>query len=212
MHSSQQNPYLEEGDLAGRYRILRLLGAGAMGRVFLAEDPILDRKIALKQIAVDTGAHPKANAEYLQRFTLEARASARLHHQSIVQVFDAGEHNGLPWIAFQYIAGESLEDLLNRETRLLLERALRIGLDIASALEHAHGIGIVHRDVKPANILLQKDSEIAMLSDFGIAKAPWATLTQEGSALGSPGYMSPEQIDGAKLDARSDLFSLGIVL
>jgi serine/threonine protein kinase len=196
----------------GRYRIVKLLGSGAMGRVYRAEDPRLGRSVALKVVAVDPRIQTGARGDFLARFTEEARASARLNHPSIVQVFDAGEENGEPWIAFQLVEGETLETILSRRGRLTMRRAVLFTADIASALQHAHGWNIIHRDVKPANILVEPKSGIAMLADFGIAQARWSTAPEDGAAVGSPGYMSPEQIDGKEVDQQSDLFSLGIVL
>jgi len=196
----------------GRYQTTRLLGKGAMGMVYLAHDPVLDRKVALKVISVDSSLDKSAKNDYFKRFSYEAKASAKLNHPSIVTVYDAGEDNGLPWIAFQFVEGETLEKLLKRRGRLPIRRAIAFGLDIAGALKHAHGWNIVHRDVKPANILIENLTGVAKLADFGIVKAPWAPATQAGNTLGSPGYMSPEQIEGSDLDQRADLFCLGVVL
>ena len=196
----------------GRYETVRLLGKGAMGMVYLAHDPVLDRAIALKVIAVDPNLDLKTKADYFQRFSYEAKASAKLNHPSIVPVYDAGEDNGMPWIAFQFIEGETLEKMLKRRDRLPVSRAVAFTLDIAAALKHAHGWNIIHRDVKPSNILIETLSGIAKLADFGIVKAPWAPATQIGNTLGSPGYMSPEQIEGSELDQRADIFCLGVVL
>jgi len=135
-----------------------------------------------------------------------------LSHPSIVTIFDAGEQEGLPWIAFEYIDGDQLEARLKQPEQMQFETILSIALDITSALHHAHECGIIHRDIKPANILIDKRTHIAKLADFGVVKAPWIALTQDGSAVGSPGYMSPEQLDGTGANSRSDLFSLGIVL
>lgn len=183
-----------------------------MGKVYLAHDPVLDRKVALKVIAVDPGLDKNTRDDYFKRFSYEAKASAKLNHPSIVTVYDAGESNGLPWIAFQFIEGETLEKLLARRLRLPIKRAVVFAADIASALAHAHAWNIVHRDVKPGNILIEGLTGIAKLADFGIVKAPWAPATQAGNTLGSPGYMSPEQIEGSDLDERADLFCLGVVL
>ena len=196
----------------GRYQTVRLLGKGAMGMVYLAHDPVLDRKIALKVISVDPSLDKKTKDDYFQRFSYEAKASAKLNHPSIVPVYDAGEDNGMPWIAFQFIEGETLEKMLKRRDRLPVNRAVAFALDIAEALKHAHGWNIIHRDVKPANILVETLSGIAKLADFGIVKAPWAPATRVGNTLGSPGYMSPEQIEGSDLDQRADIFCLGVVL
>ena len=200
-----------DGMTFGRYISVRLLGKGAMGRVYLATDPVLQRPVAVKVIAIEENIDSQTRSSFLERFNLEARASARLGHPSIVTVYDAGEQGGFPWIAFEYIEGESLEDLLQREKRLNCSKMRVILTDIASALQHAHNAGIVHRDVKPSNILIEKKTGISKLSDFGVIKAPFSMATQEGLTLGSPGYMSPEQIDGSGVDQRSDLFSLGII-
>ena len=183
-----------------------------MGRVYLARDPVLDRQVAIKVIAVDKQPDRRTRDEYLKRFDLEARAGARLSHPSIVAIFDAGDENSVPWIAFEYVDGDQLETLLTTAGQLPIEKITSVVLDITAALHHAHAGGIIHRDVKPANILIDKRTRIAKLSDFGVVKAPWVALTQDGTAVGSPGYMSPEQLDGTGADARSDLFSLGIVL
>ena len=196
----------------GRYRVRSLLGEGAMGRVYLAEDPVLDRSVAIKVIAVEKQPDNRSRDEYLNRFNLEAKACAKLSHPSIVAIFDAGEENGLPWIAFEYVEGDQLERLIQPPVLLPIEKIISITLDITSALHHAHECSIVHRDIKPANILIDKRTHIAKLADFGVVKAPWVALTQDGSAVGSPGYMAPEQLEGSGTDARCDLFSLGIVL
>jgi hypothetical protein len=196
----------------GRYETVRLIGQGAMGKVYLGRDPVLLRDIALKVIAFDPIDDLQKNTHYLDRFISEARASAQLNHPTIVGVYDVGHLEGTPWIAFQYVEGESLAHLLKRAGRLDISQSIRIGLDVASALEHAHGFSILHRDIKPGNILIDAKSGTAKLTDFGIAKAPWSPKTHDGLFIGSPGYASPEQIDGSELDSRSDIFSLGILL
>jgi serine/threonine protein kinase len=196
----------------GRYRILNLLGRGAMGAVYLADDPLLGRRVAIKVVAVDPSIQTRTRSDYLSRFASEAKASARLNHPSIVQIHDAGVENGEPWIAFQLVEGETLETILSKRRKLTLRRAVLFTLDISSALQHAHSWNIIHRDVKPANILVEPKSGIAMLADFGIAQAKRTMPVNDKFAIGSPGYMSPEQIDGKEVDQQSDLFSLGIVL
>jgi len=196
----------------GRYKVLELLGEGAMGRVFLSEDPILKRQVAVKIIPTDRNLAPVVLEEYLGRFAVEAQSCARLNHQSIVSIYDAGEENGVPWIAFEYVKGEHLDQLLAAKKQLPLQQITAIAGDIAQALNHAHSMNIVHRDIKPANILIDENTKIAKLSDFGVVKSPFTTLTQNGISVGSPGYMSPEQIDGTEIDGRSDIFSFGIVL
>jgi len=196
----------------GRYRVLELLGEGAMGRVYLSEDPILKRRVAVKVIPTDRNLEPAVRREFLERFAVEAQACAMLNHPSIVSIYDAGEENGAPWIAFEYVSGEHLDKLIAQKTQMPFDRILRIAGDIAAAMRHAHGMGIVHRDIKPANILIDEASGIAKLADFGVVKSPHAAITHSGTAVGSPGYMSPEQIDDLEVDARSDIFSFGIVL
>jgi serine/threonine protein kinase len=196
----------------GRYRVVKLLGEGAMGRVYLAEDPVLDRLVALKIIAIKNHSNDTTMHDYIKRFNLEAKASARLNHPSIVTIYDAGEDDGDPWIAFEFVKGVRLDQYLRSQKQLSFDNIRLIITQLASALQYAHDMGIIHRDIKPQNILIDERTSIAKLADFGVAKAPWAGLTQEGNSVGSPGYMSPEQIDGSKIDTRSDLFSLGIVL
>jgi serine/threonine protein kinase len=195
-----------------RYQIVKLLGSGAMGKVYLAEDPMLNRKVALKVVSLDPAIESEVRNAYLTRFSAEAKALAILDHPCIVQIFDAGEEQDNPWISFQLVDGESLETILSRRGKLTIRRALLFAIDIASALQHAHGKKIIHRDVKPANILIEPRTGLAKLTDFGIAQASWSKSAENGSMVGSPGYMSPEQIDGEEADQRSDIFSLGVVL
>jgi serine/threonine protein kinase len=196
----------------GRYQVVKLLGEGAMGRVYLAEDPVLDRLVALKIIALKTQTDHETKLEYIKRFNLEAKASARLNHPSIVTIYDAGEDEDEPWIAFEFVNGMRLDQFLRAQNQVSFEKVRTIATQLASALLYAHDSGIIHRDIKPQNILIDERTSIAKLADFGVAKAPWAGFTREGNCVGSPGYMSPEQIDGGKIDTRSDLFSFGIVL
>lgn len=195
-----------------RYELINLLGEGAMGRVYLAEDPVLRRQVAIKVIALERSVNEPTRQEFLKRFAFEAQACAKLSHPSIVTVYDAGEQDGIPWIAFEYVKGEGLDQLLQKQKTLPFDKIRSITVQIASALHIAHQQHIIHRDVKPANILIDSRSGIAKLTDFGVVKAPWIGLTQSGVSVGSPGYMSPEQIDGSAVDARSDLFSFGVVL
>jgi serine/threonine protein kinase len=203
---------MENTQKFGRYTVVKMLGEGAMGKVYLAHDPFLERKVALKVISIDAMVDKTVREDYLKRFSFEAKASAKLNHPSIVAVYDAGEENGVPWIAFEFVQGETLESLINRHGRLPIARALGFAHDIASALQHAHGWSIIHRDIKPANILIESSTGIAKLADFGIVKAPWAVMSHDENTLGSPGYMSPEQYDGVDLDERADLFCLGVVI
>ena len=197
--------------LAGRYVIERELGAGGMGTVFLARDATLDRPVAIKVISPDVAG----SAELRQRFLLEARTVARLRHPNIVSVYSAGEDDGLLWFAMEFVPGESLRDRLQRTPVMSADEVALIMHDLALALDDAHAAGIVHRDVKPENILLDQETGRAMLTDFGVARALTssdARLTGMGFVLGSPRYMSPEQASGEPtIDGRSDLYSLGLV-
>ncbi len=197
--------------LRGQYQIERVLGVGGMGTVFLATDTTLDRPVAVKVIAPDVAS----SAELRQRFLLEARTVARLRHPNIVSVYAAGESDGLLWFAMEYVPGESLRDRLQREQSLPSDVVINIVHDLAMALDDAHAAGVVHRDVKPENILLDRETGRAMLTDFGVARALSSgdsRLTGAGFVLGSPRYMSPEQASGEDdIDGRSDLYSLGLV-
>jgi eukaryotic-like serine/threonine-protein kinase len=199
------------GESVGPYRILRKLGAGGMGDVYLAEDHRLGRRVALKSPSAAWLEAPDARAR-LQR---EARAAARLNHPNIACVYDVLESHGRPFIVMEYVEGESLAAVLARG-RVPLERALAIGVDLARALEAAHTAGIVHRDLKPANIMITADGQLKVL-DFGLAKLPDVDsgvlpLTSPGQVLGTPGYVAPEQLLGQRADARSDIYSTGAVL
>jgi serine/threonine-protein kinase len=196
--------------LAGHYRIERTLGQGGMGTVFLGRDETLDRPVAIKVISPEVGT----NAEIRQRFVQEARTVARLRHPNIVAVYAAGETDGLLYFVMEYVPGESLRERLSREPRLPIDDALPILRDLALALDYAHAGGIVHRDVKPENVLLDRETGRAMLMDFGVARALQTDgrITGTGFVLGSPRYMSPEQASGDDhLDGRSDLYSLGLI-
>lgn len=195
-----------------RYRVLSELGRGAMGRVYLAEDPRIERQVALKvlfPVLVDEATLE----DFRERFKTEARAAGRLNHSGIVTVYDTGvdEATGFPWIAMEFVDGESLEGRLEREGRLEATTAATLGAQVALALDYAHRQGVIHRDIKPANILITREGQ-AKVMDFGIAKLGLEKQTLAGHVLGTPAYMSPEQVRGESLDGRSDLFSLGTVL
>lgn len=198
----------------GRYEIRRVLGRGAMGVVYEAWDPTLDRRIALKAIRVGDAVPADELASFEQRFLIEARAAARLSHPGIVVVHDVGRdpETGTLYMALEHLEGRTLSDLLSSGAPLDWPEALKLGAGIARALHHAHSRGIVHRDVKPANVMLLETGESKVM-DFGIAKlhAAHAQLTSTGQFFGTPLYMSPEQALGEAVDGRSDLFSLGVV-
>ncbi|HKW74942.1 MAG TPA: serine/threonine-protein kinase [Terriglobales bacterium] len=197
----------------GRYEIVAELGRGAMGAVFRARDPRIDRVVAIKTIAVP-GADPKIMEEYRQRFYREAQAAGRLSHPGIVTIFDADEDhtNNTPFIVMEYVDGKPLDRFIAADHKGVLDRNTTISLiqQIAAALDYAHAHGIVHRDIKPANILVTGDGQIK-IADFGIAKLSQVEATLPGYLLGTPAYMSPEQLSGKPVDGRSDLFSLGVI-
>jgi serine/threonine-protein kinase len=199
----------------GRYEILEELGHGAMGTVYRAKDPAMDRVVALKTI-ISLVLASEQGEEFRERFYREARAAGALTHPGIVPVFDVGEHEGLPFLVMEFISGKTLADTLKRGERMTLDRVCEIGQKIADALGYAHQHGVVHRDIKPANILLtSKEShgiERPKITDFGVAKMAAGNTTMTGQILGTPAFMPPEQITGAPIDGRADIFSLGVVL
>ena len=193
----------------GRYQIIREVGRGAMGVVYEARDPNIDRVVALKVLRQDR----IASETFVKRFLKEAKVVGRLSHPRIVTVYDVGEDNGSIYIAMEFLEGSSLSDLI-RDNHLDAAKVVELGVQIASTLEYAHQKGVIHRDVKPSNILINADGQIK-ITDFGIAhiEDPAATLqTQAGEIMGTPAYMSPEQVQGHPVDNRSDIFSLGIIL
>jgi serine/threonine-protein kinase len=195
----------------GRYSIDRLLGSGAMGYVFLGRDPELDRPVAIKTVR-DLGMSPDALATFLERFRNEARAAARLHHPHIVQVYDVGEDpTSGPFLVFEYVAGATLKQTLRAQGPFEPEVVCRLADELGAAIALAHQNGIIHRDIKPDNVLLTPDGG-AKLADFGIARIPNATLTREGQFLGTPCYAAPETLDRGNYGAHSDLFSFAAML
>ena len=187
----------------GRYEIVRLLGRGGNGTVYLTYDPVLDRKVALKLIA---GSFDDAAAQ--ARLQLEARAAGRLRHPNIVTIFDAGEHEGTPYIAMEYVPGETLRSVIRRRAELPLPRRIELVEGACAGLAHAHRAGVVHLDVKPDN-LIQDESGIVKVLDFGIARVLRSEVLVTNHHVGTLRYMSPEQVSGEPLDRRSDVFSLG---
>ena len=193
----------------GRYKILGELGRGAMGIVYKAEDPNLDRVVALKTIIIANDA--EGAAEYRKRFFLEAKAAGKLTHPNVVTTFDCGDHDGMAYLAMELVEGTDLRTRLTSDGVSPLE-AVDIVRQVAEGLAYAHERGVVHRDIKPANIMIDGKGR-AKLMDFGLARMRLADhKTTTGMVLGTPRYMSPEQIAGEPVDARSDIFSLGIVL
>jgi serine/threonine-protein kinase len=196
----------------GRYEVVEPLGQGAMGAVFKARDPAIDRLVAVKTLGGTLLAFPEHREEFLARFRQEARAAGRLSHPAIVAIHDVGveESTSTPFIVMEYVPGVSLATVLQENPVLPADQALDIVEQVGAALEEAHAHGIVHRDVKPGNIFLDTRGRVKV-GDFGIARMEGSELTQTGIGLGTPGYVAPEVLRGARADARSDLFALAVV-
>ena len=193
----------------GRYRIIGELGRGAMGAVYRAHDPLIEREVALKTLLPNLP--PDVLTEVRDRFIREARSAGRLNHPNIVTIFDVGEEDGMAYIAMELLEGRSLQSILAEGVRMASDLVADIATQLADALDAAHRYAVVHRDVKPANIMIDA-RERAKLTDFGVAYVASSSMTQTGTSLGSPRYMSPEQVMGMPVDPRSDIFSLGVVL
>jgi eukaryotic-like serine/threonine-protein kinase len=199
---------LEGRTLDGRYQLGSLLGAGGMASVHLATDRVLQRQVAVKVLSPPDAQDPL----FVERFRREARAAARLSHPNIVSVFDSGSDAGLHYLVMEYVPGESLAQLLQRQGPLAPRRAAELAVQVCAALAAAHAQGLVHRDVKPGNVLIGADGRVKV-ADFGIVKASaLMTLTGTGTVLGTAAYLSPEQARGGPVDARADLYGLGCVL
>ena len=195
----------------GRYVVDQKVGEGAMANVYRARDPEIDRNVAIKmlkdKLCVDE--------EYVSRFLREAKAAGTISHPNIVTIFDVGRYENKPYIMMEFLDEQTLEDVLDDGGKLPLIRLMRIGIQLANALDYAHGEGVVHRDIKPANILFMKGSDTIKIADFGIARVSSSEevqQTQAGMVIGTPRYMSPEQALGNDVDGRSDLFSVGVIL
>ena len=196
-------------DIGGRYRLESRLGAGGMSTVFLARDAVLERPVAVKLLA----EHLAEDEAFVARFRREALAAARLQHPNIVQVFDSGEdpESGRHYIVMEYVDGPSCADMLRTDRMLSVEATVSIVRDACHGLDYAHRAGVVHRDVKPGNLLVGSESGATKLADFGIAKAAEQTrITQVGAVLGTAAYLSPEQATGAEAGPPSDIYSLGV--
>jgi serine/threonine protein kinase len=195
----------------GRYRIVGELGKGAMGTVYKGVDPAINRNVALKTIRLDFVHDPEELAELRERLFREARAAGKLSHSNIVTIYDVGTEGTLQYIAMEYLQGQTLEEMIRKKVKFNYRIIAQIITQICSALEYAHSQGIVHRDIKPANIMVLSDYTIKVM-DFGIARVDSSSMTRTGIAMGTPNYISPEQLQGRPVDHRTDIFSLGIVM
>jgi serine/threonine-protein kinase len=197
----------------GRYRIVEPLGQGGMGRVYLAQDPVIGRTVAIKLITLRPDMSEEDVRQFHERFLREAQAAGALIHPHIVGVHDIGRdpQSGRPFIVMEHVAGRDLKKVIRERAPLGPHEAVRIAAQIASALDFAHRRGIIHRDIKPANVLLGDGGQVK-ITDFGVARLPDSDLTQSDQFVGSPGFMSPEQLKGGTADGRSDLFALGVIL
>lgn len=198
---------MEQPKKVGRYEILERVGRGGMGVLYRGHDAVLDREVAIKVMSADFAADESSRP----RFYREARAAAKLQHRNIVTIFEFGEEDGTPYIVMEFLHGQDLAKRMKAQPPLALETKLDIVAELCTGLHFAHEQGVIHRDVKPANIRLLPDGSVKLL-DFGIAKMAQSSLTQTGSVFGSASYMSPEQVQGAAIDGRSDIFSAGVVL
>jgi len=196
----------------GRYAVETVIGRGAMGAVYRGTDPTTGRTVAIKTLALAHEFHGEALTEARARFTREAQTAARLKHPAIAAVLESGEEQGLAYIVMEHVAGQSLVEFTTAGRLLAPVQVAAIGAQIADALGHAHQHGVIHRDIKPANVLVDVDAGIAKVTDFGIALVTDAARTRTGLMLGTPSYMSPEQMMGSRIDGRADLYALGVVL
>jgi len=203
-HAGEQMP-----SVIGRYQVQESIGYGAMGAVYKAFDPLIKRTLAIKTIRLDIPRQSPQYRSFIERFYHEARISGTLSHPNIVTLFDIGEEGGLPYLAMEYVEGETISSILERGLRFKPEKVIGLVSQVASAIDYAHTKGVIHRDIKPSNLILY-DTDRVKVTDFGIAKLVDAEMTQSGTLLGTPSYMSPEQAMGDKLDGRSDIFSLGV--
>ena len=201
-----------EKPMLGRYQVEKELGKGAMGIVYLGRDPKINRIVAIKTMALSQEFEADELADVKERFFREAETAGRLNHPNIVTIYDAGEEHDLAYIAMEFLKGRDLAPYTKTGNLLPLKKVLDIVTRSAEALDYAHGQNVVHRDIKPANIMYEADTGNLKLTDFGIARITDSSKTKTGMVLGTPSYMSPEQLSGKKVDGRSDLFSLGVML
>ncbi|OYT98514.1 MAG: serine/threonine protein kinase [Burkholderiales bacterium PBB1] len=199
-------------DRLGRYRIERLLGRGAMGAVVLGRDADTGRQAAIKTLSLSNEFSADEVIEARARFFREADAARRLQHPDIVTIYDTGQAGPLAYIAMEYVVGHDLQRHTEVGQLLPLPLVVHIGARVAHALAHAHRQGVIHRDVKPANVMIDASAGVVKVTDFGVARIADACRTRTGMLLGTPTYMSPEQLSGLRVDGRTDLYSLGVTL
>ncbi|HET8997817.1 MAG TPA: serine/threonine-protein kinase, partial [Acetobacteraceae bacterium] len=201
---------METIETLGKYEIKRTLGRGAMGTVYEGWDPVIARRVAIKTVKIPEAEDPETE-EQLARFRREAQAAGRLIHPNIVGVFDYGETHDIAYIVMEYVDGPPLKSLLDKQERFTQPNILRIMQDLLTGLQYSHERGVVHRDIKPANLMLTSEGQ-AKIADFGIARIESSSMTQAGTLLGTPAYMSPEQFMGQVVDNRTDIYSSGVLL
>ena len=195
----------------GKYKITSILGKGAMGIVYRALDPDINREVAIKTIRFDLVSEEGDREEMMERFMREAQAAGKLTHSNIITIYDVGREKDMTYIVMQLIEGKSLQKVISSGEKISTKEVIQLMDQLCKALDYAHDNGIIHRDIKPANILLDKEGK-PFIVDFGVARLETSTLTEAGTTLGTPSYMSPEQVMGKKVDRRSDIFSLGSIL
>ena len=201
-----------EKPMLGRYQLEKELGKGAMGVVYLGRDPKINRVVAIKTMALSQEFDADELEDVKARFFREAETAGRLNHQNIVTMYDAGEEHDLAYIAMEFLKGQDLVPFTKPGQLLPLPKVISIVARVADALAYAHSNNVVHRDIKPANVMYEPESDQVKVTDFGIARITDSSRTKTGMVLGTPSYMSPEQLSGKKIDGRSDLFSLGVML
>jgi serine/threonine-protein kinase len=201
-----------EKPMLGRYQVEKELGKGAMGVVYLGKDPKIGRVVAIKTMALSNEFEGEELNDARERFFREAETAGRLQHQNIVTIFDAGEEHDLAYIAMEFLKGRDLVDYCKDGNLLPMNKVVSIVARVSEALAYAHRANVVHRDIKPANIMYELDTDTVKVTDFGIARITDSSKTKTGLVLGTPSFMSPEQIAGKKVDGRSDLYSLGVML
>ena len=201
---------MDDAQTLGKYELRGTLGRGAMGTVYDGWDPRIDRRVAIKTVTLPDSPDPQTEEE-IERFRREAKAAGKLSHPNIVGVYDFGEDASQAYIVMEFVGGPSLKSLLDKEERFTIPTIVTLMEELLSGLQFSHANGVVHRDIKPANIMLTPDRHVK-IADFGIARIEQSSMTQAGTMMGTPAYMSPEQFMGATVDARTDVYAAGVVL